>query len=68
MLGYSGPLDVNLTSTCNVGCHCDSSLDAQFVCDKETQTTFFSACHAGCEGGNNTRCRCKFHMLTMCEN
>lgn len=39
------PLDINLTSTCNSDCSCDSSLDAQYVCYEGV--TFFSPCHAG---------------------
>ncbi|CAB0041425.1 unnamed protein product [Trichogramma brassicae] len=39
--------NVNLTATCNLGCNCDF-VKYSPVCHEASNTTFFSACHAGC--------------------
>lgn len=38
---------MNLTSNCNAECNCEYVKYAP-VCHEPSQTTFFSACHAGC--------------------
>lgn len=40
-------MQMNLTSSCNVGCNCEG-VKYSPVCHETTRTTFFSACHAGC--------------------
>nr|XP_033340984.1 solute carrier organic anion transporter family member 74D [Megalopta genalis]XP_033340986.1 solute carrier organic anion transporter family member 74D [Megalopta genalis] len=40
-------MQMNLTSSCNVGCNCDG-VKYSPVCHEASRTTFFSACHAGC--------------------
>ena len=42
---------VNLTSSCNLGCTCDMN-DYQPVCGNNV--TYFSPCHAGCSAVNKT--------------
>ncbi|BFF96362.1 solute carrier organic anion transporter family member 74D [Drosophila madeirensis] len=43
--------DLNLTSACNSNCSC-SGISYTPVCHEPTDTTYFSACHAGCQGYN----------------
>ncbi|EDW28766.1 GL18770 [Drosophila persimilis] len=42
---------LNLTSACNSNCSC-SGISYTPVCHEPTDTTYFSACHAGCQGYN----------------
>ncbi|KAH8338694.1 hypothetical protein KR074_003486 [Drosophila pseudoananassae] len=44
---------LNLTSACNSNCSCQD-ISYTPVCHEPTDTTFFSACHAGCRGYNAT--------------
>ncbi|KAH8267512.1 hypothetical protein KR018_006415 [Drosophila ironensis] len=44
---------LNLTNACNSNCSCDG-ISYTPVCHEPTDTTFFSACHAGCRGYNAT--------------
>ncbi|EDX04811.1 GD22119 [Drosophila simulans] len=44
---------LNLTSNCNMNCSCEG-ISYTPVCHEPTDTTFFSACHAGCRGYNAT--------------
>lgn len=39
---------MNLTADCNVDCNC-VGVKYSPVCHEESKTTFFSACHAGCQ-------------------
>ncbi|KAH8234036.1 hypothetical protein KR032_011389 [Drosophila birchii] len=45
--------ELNLTRTCNTNCSCEG-ISYTPVCHEATDTTFFSACHAGCRGFNAT--------------
>ena len=52
----------DLTLPCNTNCHCHTNKILP-VCYKETNTVFYSACHAGCEVYNemnqsSTHCAC----------
>lgn len=38
---------LNLTSSCNVGCHC-AGMPYTPVCNEETGETFFNPCVASC--------------------
>ncbi|XP_022221535.2 solute carrier organic anion transporter family member 74D [Drosophila obscura] len=42
---------LNLTSACNSNCSC-SGMSYTPVCHEPTDTTYFSACHAGCQSYN----------------
>ncbi|XP_016987868.1 solute carrier organic anion transporter family member 4C1 [Drosophila rhopaloa] len=44
---------LNLTASCNSNCSCEG-IKYTPVCHEPTDTTFFSACHAGCRGYNAT--------------
>ncbi|XP_043653681.1 solute carrier organic anion transporter family member 74D [Drosophila teissieri] len=44
---------LNLTSNCNMNCSCEG-ITYTPVCHEPTDTTYFSACHAGCRGYNAT--------------
>lgn len=53
---------LNLTSSCNANCYC-GTVPYSPVCEIETETTFFSPCHAGCNTWNDekkiyTNCSC----------
>lgn len=49
----------NLTTECNADCNCKTSKILP-VCYKETNTVYYSACHAGCTlYENNTLSNCK---------
>lgn len=49
----------NLTSECNTECNCKTSKILP-ICHKETNTVYYSACHAGCMSfENNTISNCK---------
>ncbi|OAD56261.1 Solute carrier organic anion transporter family member 4C1 [Eufriesea mexicana] len=41
-------MQMNLTSNCNIDCNCEG-VKYSPVCHVESKTTFFSACHAGCQ-------------------
>ncbi|KAH8413464.1 hypothetical protein KR009_011422 [Drosophila setifemur] len=41
--------ELNLTRSCNTNCSCEG-ISYTPVCHEPTDTTFFSACHAGCRG------------------
>ncbi|XP_039498000.1 solute carrier organic anion transporter family member 74D [Drosophila santomea] len=44
---------LNLTNNCNMNCSCEG-ITYTPVCHEPTDTTYFSACHAGCRGYNAT--------------
>lgn len=53
---------MNLTNSCNSGCFCDN-VPYSPVCHRETNITYFSACHAGCMDYNRknrtyNQCNC----------
>lgn len=58
--GGAQEFSLNLTSSCNVDCTCDNSLDPQLVC--HNGITYYSPCHAGCSV-NMTQCACKRSVL-----
>lgn len=39
---------------CNNKCNCGPTVPFEPVCDREGAITFFSPCHAGCTGANDT--------------
>lgn len=43
---------LNVTQDCNAHCNCDA-VPYTPVCNEKTGTTFFSACHAGCDSWDN---------------
>lgn len=60
---------LNLTSSCNANCFCDS-VPYSPVCEVETGTTFFSPCHAGCNIFNEdkktyTNCTCASNQASQ---
>ncbi|KAJ8669938.1 hypothetical protein QAD02_001197 [Eretmocerus hayati] len=54
---------MNLTAPCNIDCNCES-VKYSPVCHEPTGTTFYSACHAGCQivinGSIFGHCYCTF--------
>ncbi|XP_068150906.1 solute carrier organic anion transporter family member 74D [Drosophila tropicalis] len=44
--------ELNLTTACNANCSC-SGISYTPVCHEATETTYFSACHAGCYNYNS---------------
>ncbi|KAH8403161.1 hypothetical protein KR222_006204, partial [Zaprionus bogoriensis] len=62
----------NLTSSCNANCSCDA-VNYSPVCHEATDTTYFSACHAGCSNWDATNnlydnCSCLSEDLTVLPN
>ncbi|XP_055613870.1 solute carrier organic anion transporter family member 74D-like, partial [Uranotaenia lowii] len=55
---------LNLTTSCNSHCHCEG-IPYSPVCREETGTTFFSACHAGCDAWNTKE---KYYDKCTCQN
>lgn len=56
---------LNLTASCNAGCHCEQ-VKFSPVCHEASGTTFFSSCHAGCHKIINDTafgdCDCVSHL------
>ncbi|XP_033230662.1 solute carrier organic anion transporter family member 74D-like [Belonocnema kinseyi] len=61
-------MEVNLLFPCNANCHCEG-VKYFPVCHKPTMTTFFSACHAGCNTvlptGGFGNCSCITDQIYM---
>ncbi|XP_058794444.1 solute carrier organic anion transporter family member 74D [Phymastichus coffea] len=64
-------MKLNLISPCNTACNCEL-IKYSPVCHEATGTTFFSACHAGCQSIiNDTNfgdCRCVSNLHSMVKN
>ncbi|XP_061402165.1 solute carrier organic anion transporter family member 74D [Musca vetustissima] len=43
---------LNLSNSCNANCGCED-VPYSPICHEETETTFFSPCHAGCQSWNS---------------